>query len=461
MQATGPQGRIPPYSEEAERGILGSALLNAERVIDLCIERKISANSFYYQAHRVFFDSLVNMHIEGKVIDVLTFNDYLKSTNNLEKVGGAVFVQQVIDSTPTAAHAEHYIDLVYQKFLLRSIIEHSSEFIDACYGEEADASQILSRAESELFAIGENKTTGQLSWRELIDISIKKVAEMRDSDRKTTGIPSGYADFDKMLHGLQPTDMIVLAARPSMGKTSLALNMAENIALGVGSPDGEGLPVVVFSLEMAAEQLAQRMLACHSKVPFGSMRGGFISQDFFGRLTDGAKRLQEAPIYIDDTPGLDVLEMRSRARRMARVHGIKFIVIDYLQLMNYDKFSRDGRQREVAGISGQVKAMAKELNVPVLVLSQLSRAPETRDRLAVPKLSDLRESGAIEQDADVVMLLRRPARYPDDPDHDDEHLSIVDVAKHRNGATGEVRLNFFGEYTRFENRIEIDEEGVM
>jgi replicative DNA helicase len=221
------------------------------------------------------------------------------------------------------------------------------------------------------------------------------------------------------------------------------------------------MPVAVFSLEMSAEQLAQRMLACHSKVPFSHLRGGYLSQELHVRLMEGATRLKAAPIHIDDTPGLDVLEMRSRARRMARVHGIKFIVIDYLQLMNYDKFAREGRQREVSGISGQVKAMGKELDVPVLVLSQLSRAAETRDRLAVPKLSDLRESGAIEQDADVVMLLRRPARYPDDPDHDDENLSIVDIAKHRNGATGEVRLNFFGEYTRFENRIEMDEEDVL
>jgi replicative DNA helicase len=250
---------------------------------------------------------------------------------------------------------------------------------------------------------------------------------------------------------------VILAARPSMGKTSLAMNIAEHVATSYHgcSPayrGKEGCPVGVFSLEMSGEQLVRRMLCSMAHISAHKLAGGYISNDNHSAFVDAANLLTKAQIYLDDTPGLNVLDLRARARRMKRKHNVGLIVIDYLQLLNYPQFSREGRQRETAGISGAVKGMAKELRVPVIVLSQLSRAPETRDRLAVPKLSDLRDSGSIEQDADVVLLLRRPSRYPDDPESEDRALSIVDIAKHRNGPTGEVRLNFAEDYTRFTDR---------
>jgi replicative DNA helicase len=255
-----------------------------------------------------------------------------------------------------------------------------------------------------------------------------------------------------MLLGLQPSDLIVLAARPSMGKTSLALNIAENIALGARKLDPR--PVAVFSLEMSAESLVRRMICCHARVSAQELSSGRIGAPEHSQLITAADTLRQAPIYVDDTAGLEAMDLRARARRLKRKYGIQFIVVDYLQLMNYSKFAAEGRQRETAAISQALKGMAKELKVPVLVLSQLSRAPETREKTAVPKLSDLRDSGAIEQDADVVMLLRRPCKYKDDKEAGDLRLSIVDIAKHRNGATGEVRLDFEDRYTKFSNRQE-------
>ena len=454
---TRPIGRIPPYSEEAERGVLGSALLSPEKVIDLMIQRKITPRALHVGAHKILFECLVEMNSTGQTIDPLTAAEYLRAKGLLEKVGGAVYIQQLLESTHTTAHAEHYMDIVYKKYVLRAIIEVATGSIDQCYGVDAEAEDILHRTETELYDLGEHRSDILRAWPTLVADTMDYINMLLDSNRSFSGLPSGFTDLDKKLNGFQDSEMIVLAARPSMGKTSLALNIAEHIAMGKGLPEGKGLPIGVFSLEMSAEQLTQRMLACHSEVPLNYLRGTFLSKDIHARLMEGASTLKHLPIHIDDTPSLDILELRSRARRMQKQHGIKFIVVDYLQLMNYAKFSRQGRQLEVAAMSGQVKAMAKELKLPVLVLSQLSRAPETRGGPSIPKLSDLRDSGAIEQDADVVLLLRRPNRSPDDPEQADERLAIVDVAKHRNGETGEVRLNFEGQYTRFENRTEGEE----
>ena len=247
--------------------------------------------------------------------------------------------------------------------------------------------------------------------------------------------------------------MVIIAARPSMGKTSLAMNIAENVAMGVG-PDHAPKPVAIFSLEMPRESLVRRMLCSRANIGGSALRGGFVSPDMHNRLVRAASDLTDAPIYVDDSAGLEAVELRARARRLKKKYDVQLIVVDYLQMLNYSDLAREGRQRETAAISGALKAMAKELRVPVLVLSQLSRAPETRDKTAIPKLSDLRDSGSIEQDADVVMLLRRPCKYKDDPEFTDKRLAIVDIAKHRNGETREIRLNFMDETTRFENRQE-------
>jgi replicative DNA helicase len=274
-----------------------------------------------------------------------------------------------------------------------------------------------------------------------------------------TGVPTGFADLDRFTTGLQPADLIIIAARPSMGKTSLAMNIAENVAMGE-TADKKRRPVAIFSLEMPREALVKRMLCSRADMSGQKLLGGYISQDMHGKLVQAAADLQQAEIYVDDSAGLEVVELRARARRLKKKHDVQLVVVDYLQMLNYTQKGDEGRQRETAAISGALKAMAKELRVPVLVLSQLSRAPETRDaKSGVPKLSDLRDSGSIEQDADVVMLLRRPSRYKEDPQYSDKSLAIVDIAKHRNGPTGEVSLNFTEETTRFTSRRAGVDEG--
>ncbi len=461
--------RIPPYSEEAERGVLGSALLDATRVIDLCVEKRVVPDSFHTPAHQTIYEILVDMNNAGRVIDLLTVGERLESAGLLSRIGGREYLLQLVDFTPTAAHAEHYIEIVRQKHLLRTIIDCSRTAIDKCYDSEEDADEILSESEQRIFDIGDQADRGLVPWPELVRDSMKEIEEIFLQKKGITGIPTGYLDLDHKLLGLQKSDMIIIAARPSMGKTSLAMNMAEKIALGEIS-DKKPRPVAVFSLEMSREQLVRRMICCRARVSSHNLSKGFVSQVNHGHLMQAADSLIKAPLYLDDTAGLTAVELRARARRLKKRFDIQLIVVDYLQLLHYPQYAKEGRQRETAAISGALKAMAKELRIPVIVLSQLSRAPETRDKLGKPKLSDLRDSGSIEQDADVVALLRRPCKYPEDEDYNDTSLSILDIAKHRNGPTGEVRLHFEEEFTRFEDRAQRgvdhdeafapDEEGV-
>ncbi|NKB24516.1 MAG: replicative DNA helicase [Kiritimatiellae bacterium] len=442
--------RLPPYSEEAERGVLGSALLDAERVIDLAVERKTIPESFYIHAHQVLFGTLVNMNHENRPVDLLTVGERLRDLGLIDQVGGEPYLESLVDSTPTAAHAEYYIDLVHQKYLFRTIIQRSMEAIESCYGTDQEAEFLLGKTEQSFFEISDIQHGHIQPWPDLVKETMEDFEAIYQQKKGVTGIPTGYKDLDKKLLGFQPGDMIVLAARPSMGKTSLALNFTEHIALGTHE-DRTPRSVALFSLEMSKEQLVRRMICSRAHVSGHQLASGILTTVNHGRLMHAADALMKGKIIIDDTAGLSAFELRSRARRLQRKYDVELIIVDYLQLMHYSHYAQD-RQREVAAISGALKAMAKELRVPVLVLSQLSRAPETRDRLAKPKLSDLRDSGAIEQDADVVCLLRRPCKYPDDPDHDDIRLAIVDVAKHRNGPTGEVYLNFEEDFMSFETR---------
>jgi replicative DNA helicase len=452
--------RIPPHSEDAERGVLGSALLDAGRVVDLAVERGLRPESFYVPAHQALFELFIEMNHAGRPVDLLTVSDRLRERGQLEPIGGAAFLEQLVDSTPTPAHAEYYVELVRQKHLLRLIIDHAREAIDTTYAAEEDADSILGKVEQSFFEIGDMQRGQMPPWPNLIMSAVEEIEKIYALKKGLTGIPTGFHDLDRILLGLQPADMIVLAARPSMGKTSLALNIVENVALGLGG-DHETRPVAVFSLEMSREQLVRRMICSHAEVSSHKLSGGYISTEYHGRLMNSASALNKAKILLDDTAGLEVLELRSRARRLKRRFDIQLIVVDYMQMLNYPQFASEGRQRETAAISGALKGMAKELRLPVLVLSQLSRAPETRSSTAVPKLSDLRDSGSIEQDADVVLMLRRPCKYPEDPDHDDVALAVVEVAKHRNGPTGIVKLNFEEEFTRFENRAAgVDQEGA-
>lgn len=451
--SAGRSDRLPPYSEEAERGVLGSALLDPDRVIDLAIESRISADSFYVPSHRVIFELVVDMHGHGRPVDLLTATERLKDIGQLDQAGGPAYIEQLLDSTPTSAHAEYYIDIVRQKHLLRCILDRAREAVEKCYYGEEEADSILDHVEQAFFDISDYQRRGPAPWAEVIKSTMTSVDRIMTERRDITGVPTGFPDLDKLTHGLQPGDIIIIAARPSMGKTSLALNIAENVALGEVS-DKQRRPVAVFSLEMSTDQLARRMLCSRANVSASRLAGSYLNAANHGALVQAADVLSKAPIFVDDTPGLAAVELRARARRLKKRYDVQLIVIDYLQMMNYPQFAKEGRQREVAAISGSMKAMAKELKVPVILLSQLSRAPETRDRMAIPKLSDLRDSGSIEQDADVVGLLRRPCKYPDDPEAHDTTLAILDIAKHRNGETRELRLNFIGELTKFEPRVE-------
>jgi len=451
--------RLPPYAEEAEWGVLGSALLDPVRVIDKSIESQLVPESFYIRSHQMLFETLVSMNRENRPVDILTVSDRLRAANKLDDVGGMPALERLIDSTPTAAHADYYISIVRQKHVLREIIDEARLAIEMCYSSEEAAEQTLAKVEQSIFEISNNQRSEMVPWDNLVKNAMDEIEVIYKSKKGFTGIPTGFTDIDSKLQGLKNSEMIILAARPSMGKTSLALNIAENVATGRNHEDAEPRPVAVFSLEMSAEQLVRRMLCSNARVPASKLTGGYIGEVNHGELVQAADALTKAPIFLDDAAGIEALELRARARRLKRRYDIQLIVIDYLQLLNFSQYAREGRQRETAAISGAMKGMAKELNIPVIVLSQLSRAPETRDRHAVPKLSDLRDSGSIEQDADVVLLLRRPSRIKGDEREHDRTLAIIDVAKNRNGPCGSVELNFAEDYTRFDNRIRSGVDG--
>lgn len=446
-------GRIAPYSEDAEKGVLGSMLLDPLRVVDLSIESQLIPESFYVPAHSLIYAALREMSVEGGVIDVLTVSERMSSAGTLDKIGGSTYLDRLVDSTPTAAHAEFYIDIVRQKDLLRRVITCSHKAENLCYDSQERADTILGHVEQSFLDIAEGQHSAMMPWSSAIKNTMEHIENVFNGAKVLSGIPTGLKNLDHVAQGLRNGEMIVLAARPSMGKTSLAMNIAENVALGLGE-DKTPRAVGVFSLEMSQEALVMRMLCSHAGVSSFRLARGYVSQTIHGKLTQAASVLMKAPMYLDDTGGLDISELRARARRMHKKHDIKLILIDYLQLLNSKEYARQGRQIETSNISGNIKAMAKELNIPVLVLSQLSRAPEQRDKLGKPKLSDLRDSGAIEQDADVVCMLRRPCKYQEDEESEDRLLAVVDIVKQRNGPTGEVRLNFEEEFTRFRDRAQ-------
>lgn len=454
VQPEAARGRVPPFSLEAEQGVLGSILLDAASIMDLAIESQVMPDSFYTPAHQVIYAAMVSLHTNGSAVDTVTLREYLSSHDALDRIGGAQYILQLVDATITTAHASHYLNIVRQKYLLRMIIKCARDAENDCYDPDRQADTLLSEVEQNFLNITENQHGSITLWSDAVAEVMEHVEKVFQTRKGVgTAISTGFHNLDRLLVGLRAGEMIVLAARPSMGKTSLAMNIAEHVALGTLDPDNKPRAVGIFSLEMNYASLVQRMLCCRAEIPGDSLQRGFVSSDFHRRLVQAASILQKAPIYIDDTGGLDVMELRARARRMKKKYDIQLIVIDYLQLCNCREYARQGRQLETSAISSNLKSMAKELQVPVIVLSQLSRAPEQRTgNEGKPKLSDLRDSGAIEQDADVVLMLRRPCYYPGSERSDDETLAIVDVAKHRNGQTGEVELNFEARYTRFRDR---------
>lgn len=470
--------KTPPSNPEAERAVLGSILLDTtvmgeDRVMDVCLTSGLSPDSFFDPRNRAIYSELQLLNRLGKPIDALMLVESLRSGGRLEGVGGAAYIQSLIDQTPTTAHAEHYVNIVLSKSLRRKMIDRASKIVEKCYdeGEWPDPRAVLGEAEKSFLEIGDGGD-GTMPWGDAVQNSFERIAAMFKSKGTTfEGLSTGLTHLDEKLQGLKNSEMIVIAARPSVGKTSLAMNIAESCALGldmnnvpVKSDGGKRHPVMIFSLEMPVEALTRRMVAGRARINMWRLNRNFCAKSekdlLMQNLFVAADDLKEAPIYVDDAAGLDIMDLRARARRAKKAHGIELIVIDYLQLCTCREAARQAnRQIEVSMISQQIKAMAKELKIPVIVLSQLSRANEQRnDKFERPKLSDLRDSGAIEQDADVVFLLRRPSRTPSDPDSKDETLAIIDVAKNRNGETGEVRVNFFREYTRFGDR-EIERSG--
>lgn len=439
--------KIPPQNIEAEVAVLGSMLLDHE-TIPQAIET-LSEDCFYRDAHRKIYAALLRLFDDNKGVDLVTVIEELRRANALDEVGGPSFVASLASSVPTAANFTHYAKIIKEKMLLRKLISTSTQIVTDCYDTSQEVDVLIDKAEKLIFDVTSKKLERRFTpLREIIKSSIEMIDNLYQRKENITGIGTGYRDFDIKTAGLQPSDLIIVAGRPSMGKSAFATCIAEHAAIV------DKVPVAFFSLEMSKEQLVQRMLCSHARVDAHKVRTGFLSQADWPRLVSAAGKLSESPIYIDDTPGITILELRAKARRLKAQFDIKLIVLDYLQLMQ-GPAKADSRQQEISEISRSLKALARELSVPVIAISQLSRAVEQRADHR-PQLSDLRESGAIEQDADLVVLLLREEYY----NQTEENRGIAEaiIAKQRNGPTGTVELAFLGEYMRFENRASRGEE---
>lgn len=463
-----PPGRSVPQNIDAERGLLGAILVDPGRVMDLCVSRGILPEAFSDPAHRSIYTAVESLSSKGQPIDPVTVANVLTIMGELEKVGGIAALTALIQATPSGAHAGFYADLVMEQYTRRAILGTVRRIEEEVYDPTLAVDYVLGNAEQNILRLGENRNPSgatMADWKTAVGETVATLDRQLSKPGAISGLPTGFRQLDDKLRGMHPGEMIVLAARPSMGKTSLAMNVAECVARGrdifsrpFKEADGQLRKhgVLVFSLEMTQIQLTTRMLCGLAGVSAYEIERGLVRRDMaLAKLTSAAAELSDLPILCDDQSGLDVMELRARARHVAKKTKIELIVIDYLQLLNHREFAKQGQQIMVSKISGEIKAMAKELNVPVLILSQLSRAPEQRPGTdAKPKCSDLRDSGAIEQDADVILLLRRPSRMsPRTEGADDPRLAIVDVAKNRNGPTGEVELNFDGHLTRFSDRL--------
>jgi replicative DNA helicase len=451
--------RLPPHSLEAERGVLGCALLSPGECLGLCIEKFRSGSEVFYDLrHRHIYELLVQMYDQKEAVDLLTVQQRLKDHNQLEAVGGLAYLASLPDQVPSAANLNYYADIVREKHLLRKMIQTCSAVVGRVYDYEGEVDKLLDEVERDVLRISEERVEAStLPIKELVKKAINTIEEFHQRQGMLTGLSTGFPDLDKLTSGLHPGEMIVIAARPSMGKTSLAMNIAEQVAIE------QRLPVGVFSLEMTAESLVLRMLCSRSRVNLRSIRDGFLAERDFPKLTGSAGKLAGAPLLIDDTPGLSILQLRAKARRMVQQYGIKLFVVDYLQLLHSTSRRAENRQQEIADISNGIKALAKELEVPVIVLSQLNRELE-KDRNRKPRLSDLRESGAIEQDADLVALLYKPNSADEDegpsgPDQEAVAVNLL-IAKQRNGPTGDVALTFLKAYTRFESAAKFSAEDI-
>ncbi|HHW56287.1 MAG TPA: replicative DNA helicase [Clostridia bacterium] len=429
--------KIPPQNVEAEQSVLGSMLLSRDAIIEA--SEILRAEDFYKESHKKLFDIIMDMFEKDIPVDLVTVVDELRKQNMLEAVGGIDYIASLTSSVITTANVSYYAKLIKEKATLRRLIEVSSEIMELSY-EGDDVETVLDIAEQKIFDIAQGRnTTAFSSMKDVLMSTFYKIEELYKNKGQLTGIPSGFLDLDLKTAGFQPSDFILVAARPSMGKTSFALNIAQNAALLTG------LPVAIFSLEMSKEQLVNRLICSTANIDSQKLRTGNLDEDDWMKLAAAMTPLSKAPIYIDDTPGIGVMDIRAKCRRLKLEKGLGLVMIDYLQLMQ-GRGKAENRQQEISEISRSLKSLARELNVPVITLSQLSRAPETRSDHR-PILSDLRESGAIEQDADIVMFLYRDDYYHKDSEK--KNIAEVIIAKHRNGPTGVVELLWLAQYTKF------------
>jgi replicative DNA helicase len=452
--------RLPPHSIECEQGVLGCALLDPNQCIGECIEKlkDDGKEAFYDLRHQTIYEMLAEMFNTRQAIDVITVQQRLKDKQLLEQVGGIAYLSQLQDAVPSAANLSYYLDHVREKYLLRKMIQTCTEVVGRVYDYEGEVDALLDEVERDVLRISESRAQGSaLTTKDLVNKAIGTIENFFSRKGTLTGLATGFTDLDRITDGLHGSEMIVVAARPSMGKTSLAMNIVEHVVLE------DKLPVAVFSLEMSAEALVLRMMCSIARVNLRSIREGFMSESDFPKLTSAAGRLANAPLFIDDSAGLSILQLRARARRLHQMHGVKLFVVDYLQLLHSTaRRSQENRQQEISDISSGIKALAKELKAPVLVLSQLNRELE-RDKSRKPRLSDLRESGAIEQDADLVGLLYKPNAGEDDDGNTEEADGVpinLLIAKQRNGPTGDINLTFLKSYTRFESAAKVSDEDV-
>jgi replicative DNA helicase len=441
-----------PQSIDAEKALLGS-ILHSAGVLDDCTA-EMEASHFHLPAHQKIFDLLVEMRNAGKPIDLVSVTQVLEDRRMLDEVGGAMGVTDLFTFVPTAVNADYYREIVKEKFLLRRVVSVCTEYVARAHEEQGDVKILLDEVESRVLEIGEERFRSALpSMKQMVNEAIDGIEKIAATRGAITGLPTGFAALDRMTNGMHEGEMIVIAARPSMGKTALAMNIAEHAAIDCGKP------VAVFSLEMSAQQLVQRLLCSRARVNGKALREGFINNATMNSLIGTAGQLTKAKMFIDDTPGLSILELRAKARRLRNREKIELVVIDYLQLLRSNsRRAQENRQIEIQEISYGIKALAKELKIPVIVLAQLNRNPEQRTGAGAgrPRLSDLRESGTIEQDADVVGLLIRDKYYAEDDEAKKEAAgkATLIIAKQRNGPTGDVPLTFLEEFTRFEERAE-------
>jgi replicative DNA helicase len=445
--------RSMPESLAAEAAVLGSMLIDSDcigHVVEI-LER----DAFYRIEHRHIFDALIGLYEKNKGIgiDAVLLRDELVKRDQLEDVGGVEYIGRILDSVPSSANVTYYANVVKDKMLLRELIAASGEILDNCYNQRGETRETLDEAERKIFAVTDKNISGNAAALKDLVIRSFELIESRQGTH-VTGLATSFYELDDLTCGLQNGEMIVIAGRPSMGKTSLALNIAEHIGLM------DKTPIAIFSLEMGRQQLAERFLCSISEIDSQKVRRGLLSDEDYKKLADACAELAEAPIFIDDTSTLTPLELRAKARRLKSMHNIQCVVVDYLQLMHLGGSNNESRQQEITAISRYIKALARELSIPVVVLSQLNRSPEGREGHR-PRMSDLRESGSIEQDADVVMLLHREDYYHrSDEDYQQDNTAELIIAKQRNGPTGSVKLVFREKITRFENASRIEQQAV-